>query len=112
MATEFQSTHNLPFLSKRWDKPFNDENWQQFKIGTCVGQWNSTPECYNILTVINEEPGNGHFQDVLDWFENSCRRDKKDLMILELINEQFAFHLVTKQGFTYKDNDNLIKRFR
>lgn len=109
--SEFQTINNLPFLSANWDNPFNTDGWQVFKIGTCHGQWVSTEDSYDILTVINETPGNGHFEDVLQWFEQSCKRDKKNFRILEVWNKDLAIHLVTKRGFTYQQGDNLIKRF-
>jgi hypothetical protein len=107
----FKSSHNLEFLSAHWNNPFNQEGWQIFKIGTCNGQWTSTNDSYDILSVINDDPGNGHFDDVLEWFEQSCIRDKKALRILEVWNKELAKHLVTKRGFTYQSEDNLIKRF-
>lgn len=112
MTAEFKTTHDLPFLSAHWNNPFNDQGWKVFKIGTCTGQWGVTKDSYDILTVINDEPGNGHFEDVLQWFEQSCRRDKKALRILEVWNKNLSKHLVEKRGFTYQSNDNLIKRFK
>ncbi len=115
MLTEsqpFQSTHNLEFFSAPWNNPCNTEGWQVFKIGTCTGQWVATDTTYDILSVINDHPGNGHFGDVLEWFENSCKRDNRDLRILEVINEEFGQHLVNKRGFTNYDDENLIKKFR
>jgi hypothetical protein len=106
---EFKSSHDLPFLSRHWDNPFNTDGWQEFLIGTCRGQWISTDTSYDILTVINDSPGNGHFKDVLEWFEQSCKRDKKAFRILEVWNDGLAKHPVTKQGFTYQSEDNLIK---
>lgn len=109
---DFQSTHSLDFLSRRWDNPFNIEGYQEFKIGTCIGQWIAREKTYDILTVINDVPGNGHFQDVLDWFENSCRRDNKDLRILEVMNPGFRDHLLKKRGFIFHTTDDVIKLFR
>jgi hypothetical protein len=111
-GAEFQSTHNLQFYSADWNNPFNTEGWQVFKIGTCNGQWIATRETYDILTVINDQPGNGHFDDVLEWFEQSCRRDKMNLRILEVWNTRLATHLVEKRGFVYQSGDNFIKRFK
>lgn len=108
---EFQTTHKLPFLSKRWDNPFNIDDWQEFKIGTCKGQWMPTQNTYDILGIVNYSPGNGHFTDVIEWFENSCKRDNKDLRIMEVMNKDFALHLVSKKGFTYQTDVDLIKRF-
>lgn len=111
MIKEFKSSHNLPFLSAHWNHWGNSEGWQVFKIGTCNGQWMATEKTYDILTVINDQPGNGHFTDVLEWFEQSCKRDKKALRILEVWNKDFAFHLVSKKGFTYQSGDDLVKHF-
>lgn len=109
---EFRSTHDLYFLSCHWDNPINTEGWQQFKIGTCLGQWISTPTTYDILSVINHEPGNGHLDDVFEWFENSCRRDNRDLRILEIVNDRFLDHLLNKRGFLLYNPNNAIKLFR
>ena len=100
----FQSTHNLEFLSREWHPLgvvgfLDGDGWQEFKIGTCCGQWRAVNGAYEILSVINETPGNGHLQDVFDWFENSCKRDKRDLVILEVWNEKFLKHLIEKRGF-------------
>jgi len=89
------TTHNLDFLSAE-DEFLGTLN---FKIGTCVGQWGSTWDSYYILTVINDQPGNGHFDDVLQWFEYSAKRDNKNLIVLELWNERLYFHLLIKRGF-------------
>lgn len=108
---DFKSTHGLPFLSAKWVNPANDEGWLIFKIGTVNGQWRATPDSYEILSVINDEPGNGHFQDVFDWFENSCKRDKKDLKILECWNAKLATHLKTKRGFQHVfGTNNVVKK--
>lgn len=114
MTTEpqFKSIHNLDFLSRRWSHPLNYDEWQEYKVGACHGQWVSTVDTYDILTVINEQPGNGHFEDVLQWFEQSCRRDNRSLRILEVWNKRLARHLVEKRGFTFQSGDNLIKHFK
>lgn len=104
----FQSTHKLDFLCCPWER---DPEWSRFKIGTCSGLWRSTETYYDILAIDNEEPGNGHLQDVFDWFENSCKRDNKDLRIMELLNLNFKTHLVYKRGFAI-NGQNAIKPFR
>lgn len=108
MTVEFKTTHNLEFQIAHWI--FQD--FIRFRIGTCHGLWRSTDDAYEILAVNNDQPGNGHFNDVLEWFEHSCKRDGKALMILEVWNKMFAKHLATKRGFTYQSEDNLIKRFK
>lgn len=94
------------FLSAPWH---HDPTWQVFKVGECHGQWRSTLPAYEILSVVNEKPGNGDFAHTLDWFYESCKRDGKSLIIREVWNKQLAKHLV-KQGFTYAQGDDMIKR--
>ena len=104
----FESTHKLDFECAPW--PVTPE-WIQFRIGTCHGLWMPSKGSYDILAVTNEAPGNGHFNDVLEWFEQSCRRDNYSLRILEVWNSEFKHHLITKRGFENYHEDNLIKRF-
>lgn len=104
-APPFQSTHKLDFLACPWPV---DPEWTKFKIGTCEGAYIATEESYAILAIVNNNPGNGHFSDVLEWFENSCRRDGRNLIFLEMMNERLATHLVSKRGFV-KAGDNVIK---
>jgi hypothetical protein len=85
--------------------------WRHFQIGTCVGQWRSVDNAYEILLIINKERGNGHLDDVFEWFEYACRRDGKALRIREVMNERFGQHLVDKRGFVQEQNEDLIKYF-
>lgn len=117
--TPFRSTHNLKFESAEWVNPIGiilnaDEvnPWLIYRVGTCHGQWRSTRDAYEILTVINEVPGNGHLQDVLEWFEQSCRRDKKDLVVREMWNRPFMEHLIAKRGFVQMNEESVIKHFK
>lgn len=107
-APYFQSTHNLPFESCLWE--INPE-WNRFRVGTCVGLWKPTLKAYEILTVCNSEPGNGHFNDVLEWFYNSCERDSKCLIIREFLNKKFKNHLMQYEGFKKLGQSDLVKTF-
>jgi len=112
MSEEFQSEHKLPFEVAPWNQNLNPNYiWTQFRIGTCEGLFCATPISFDILAVINSMPGNGHFNDVLQWFEYSCRRDNKLLRILETWNQEFKIHLIEKRGFINVFNDNLVKHF-
>lgn len=107
MAEEFKSSNGLYFEAAPW---YATPEFLEFKVGTCYGLWGVTDETYDILVVFNREKGNGHLQDVFDWFENSCRRDKKDLRILEVWNAKFKNHLLTKRGFEkHGEEDDVIK---
>lgn len=62
----FKSEHDLQFESCRYLLQVNDGyEWQKFRIGTCEGLWCDAGASYNILAIDNSQPGNGHFNDVL-----------------------------------------------
>ena len=82
-----------------------DHQVQLFKVGSCNGVWYATPTEYRILFVCNGEKGNGHFTDVLEWFEESARRDKRTLVFEEVINDRLRKHLVEKKGFKERGRD-------
>lgn len=108
----FKSEHNLAFEVA----PYNVQvdfgtEWLRFRVGTCNGLWCSTDKSYNILAIINNSPGNGHLKDVLQWFEQSCRRDKRSLKIMEVMNPKFKKHLIEKCGFKDIGNNNVERKF-
>jgi hypothetical protein len=110
----FTSTHNLDFEVAPWEPSiYLNTEWARFKIGTMKGLWNHDGFNYQILALENTDKGNGHFQDLFDWFENSCKRDKCNLLILEINNTRLYNHLITKRGFQVIEDSpkNLIKLF-
>jgi len=86
-------------LNLKDDNKYPDIPWLLYRVGTCEGQYRMTPEAYEILSVINKEPGNGHLTDLLEWFEYACKRTKLPLRILSFTNEGFKNHLINKKGF-------------
>lgn len=102
------TTHSLDFLSCDWPR---DPNIQMFKIGSCEGLWYCHEETYVILSVINDEPGNGHFDDVFEWFEFSAKRDGYRLMVQHIMNSRFYHHLTSKRGFVPHGKECVIKQF-
>jgi hypothetical protein len=80
-----------------------------FRVGTCHGQWRATNDAYEILSIVNTHIGNGHFDDVLQWFEDSCQRDRKILRIREVWNGNFKAHLIRKRGFSKDGADDVVK---
>lgn len=94
-----QTIHKLDFQAKPYEpvsflaKIIKPDGWIEFKVGTCIGIFLVTDKTYDIVAIENENPGNGHFEDVLQWFEHSCHRDKKNL---------------TKRGFKWQGH-NVIK---
>ena len=82
-----------------------------FNVGTVVGRWRQVDKYYDLLFVYNSEPGNGHFDDVLEYFEHACKRDKLDLMFSEVWNKKFGKHLRKKRGFKDKGGFAYIKSY-
>jgi len=109
---KFQSTHNLDFLSRPYPQKIKDGyNWQQFKIGTVEGLWCYENNAYNILAFDNKEKNNGHFTDVMEWFQHSCKRDKINFKILEVMNLSLKEHLQKNWGFVPCGDNDLIKYY-
>lgn len=110
-----KTTHNLDFECAPWEPlpglPYAAD-YQRFRIGTCEGLWSSDKSNYIILAIENSCPGNGHLKDVFEWFENSCKRDKKDLLVMEIMNENFKRHLITKCKFRPYGTDHAIKKLK
>lgn len=108
----FKTKHDLPFEVAEW-KPLPQfkaaGNFIRFRVGTCHGLWQSTETAYEILVIVNDNKHNGHLDDVFQWFENSCKRDNKKLIVLEVWNKKFKQHLIDKRGFSVYKDDDVIK---
>lgn len=126
MNNAIQTTHNLDFLVAPWKLPkwarllvrlklireddsYPDIKWWLFRIGTCEGQWRATPEAFEILSIVNMQKGNGHLDDVFEWFEFSCKRNKLPLRILRFHNERFKQYLISQRGFKAINDQDLEK---
>lgn len=99
------------FEVSTWNNPFNDQGWLLYRVGTVSGQWRSVPGAYEILSFVNDNPGNGDFGHTMDWFEESCKRDGYNLRIREVSNKRLRKHLVEKRGFKLEINYDYIKSF-
>lgn len=73
-------------------------DFYQFRVGTCEGLWRSTPTHYEILAVKNRVKHNGHYKLALAYFEKSCRRDNKKLLISKCWNPRVSW-MNWKHGF-------------
>jgi len=106
----FKSTNNLDFeVAYGYRALINDgNNWTKFRVGTCEGLFCAKEKTYDILAIVNNDPGNGHLTDVIEWFQQSCKRDKKSLRFLEIMNKKFKEKLIKKYGFKPDGKDNLI----
>ena len=107
MVNKFTSTHKLEYLQA----PPNEHGMIPYMVGTCHGLFYTTKTSYCILVIVNNEPGNGHLTDVIEWFEFACKRNKKNLVVDEIQTRRFYHHLIEKRGFAPSpDNpDSVIK---
>jgi len=96
-----KTKHKLEFLCRPWRF---DRELYEFQVGTIAGLWRATDTAYQIIAIVNNNKNNGHFEDVLEWFETSCKRDNKDLEFVEIWNGQFEKHLIEKRGFEPIEN--------
>lgn len=108
-----RTKHNLDFEARPYHiqiegRPINID----FKVGTCFGLYQIEKHSLDIIAIQNDKKGNGHLDDVLEWFEYSCKTNKKDLRIMELMNKRFKKHLILKRGFQKQGANNVIKFFR
>ncbi len=110
---ELITTHSLDFEVADSKYPQYPIPHKMFRIGTCEGQWGNTDDSFYILSIMNLTSGNGHLDDVFEWFEMSCKKYCKNLLVLSCLNERFYDHLLNKRGFTPLDdkNTNCIKIF-
>lgn len=112
----FKSRHNLKFEAYKWDFGLAGSAYN-FRIGTCGGLYSFNKTAYIIIAIENKQKGNGHFEDVLEWFYESCKRDKMDLIIAEIWNARLYRHLVIKRGFKdislpESDGQNVVKSYK
>lgn len=96
-----------PFESAPWLHPANTDGWQLFRVGTCHGQWRGLPGQYEILSLLNDKPGNGDFGHTMEYFYTSCKRDKMNLLIREVWNDRLAERLI-KTGFVQAGSDYFL----
>ncbi len=110
MDNAISTTHKLDFESLPYSSLLGND-LLRFRIGSCEGLWGCTSDSYFILSVFNH--GNGHLDDVFEWFEFAAKRDGKNLMVLECFNQRFYRHLCEKRDFKPLDADrsNCIKVF-
>lgn len=107
--------HRLDFEACDWSPIPGfppSQNFKRFRIGTCEGLWQATDTSYDILAVTNDVKGNGHFEDVLEWFEYACKRDHKHFRFLEVMNARLLLHLIDKRGFARSSGKDVIKKLK
>ena len=122
MSERLKTTHNLEFYERPWkfglyinslwkNKGKKCDTYKCYKVGTCHGLYTCSDKSFKILAIMNNQPGNGHLDDVLEHFEHSAKKYGYSLLIEEVWNKNFERHLITKRGFK-KIKKGCIKYFR
>jgi hypothetical protein len=106
-----QTTHNLDFGACPWPLDLTEAGIMAYRIGTCHGIYQFDDDGISIIAIHNDTPGNGHLEDVFQWFEFSAQAQKKDLYIRRFFNPQFKQHCITKRGFREHGQDDVFKKF-
>lgn len=100
--------HSLQFEST--NETYRGGEFLLFRVGTCEGLWRGTDTHYEILAVVNKEKGNGHFRQTMEWFEDSCRRDGRKMLVREVWNPRLAL-MLRRNGFKWVSWFNWEKTF-
>ena len=97
MRNAIKTTHDLDFEACPWPR---DKSIMLFKIGSCHGQYVFSDMGLEIISIINNTPGNGHLNDVFEWFEYAAKAQGLKLIIREFFNARFKMHCILKRGYS------------
>lgn len=93
-----------------WQNPFAiGDGWRLFRVGTCHGAYRKRDN-WEILAIANDNPGNGCVEVALAYFYKMCKRDKKSLLVHDVMDKRLEAKLIS-YGFTCKIKNDYIKRF-
>lgn len=107
---KFKSEHKLKFLTAPHLIAGAPTGLEKFEVGTCHGLWRQDKASIEVWAVINGSPGNGHMDDVMQWFLELARLQNVILAVMDISNLAFKNQLILKWGFqTTKANDRVIK---
>jgi hypothetical protein len=104
-----ETTHKLDFEACPW--PISPDQ-TAYRIGTCHGIYYFSDEGINLIVIHNDNPGNGHLEDVFEWFEYACRAQGCDLYIRSFFNKRFKKHCIEERGFQSINDVDVVKRFK
>lgn len=109
-SDKFKTTNGQDFYSAPYARPWNFENYQQFKVGTMFGLWKWENDKFVILAFLNDKPGNGNLEDVFDWFYCSAVCAQVPLVIRSVDNKRFLKHLIEKRGFVQINDEPDVQK--
>ena len=115
----FKTIHNLEFKEEdSWIERLISNicnvsklNTKIYYIGTCKGQYFIKDKKVILLSILNDEPHNGHFIDVLQYFCNMAINKKYDFVIGSIMNERLYNHFIKKGFEPCKKYNGLILKY-
>lgn len=110
MKRKFESTHGLGFKGAPQIVSGEQTGLTKFEVGTCRGLYKITDIAVEIHAVINDEPGNGHMDDVFEWFEGIAKHGKVPLVVLGA-SPEFKIELSQKRDFLNTNIPNRMIKF-
>lgn len=106
----FQTTHKLDYLQSAEGTDVGEARMMHgFRVGTCHGLYYQDKEAVCLLAIHNDDPGNGHFTDVLEWFAYSAKNQGLHFDVVEVWNKRLKWHLIDKRGFVAIDQFRVRK---
>lgn len=107
MKNAVDTKHHLNFEATPWPR---DNRIMAYRVGTCHGQYSFMDGSLVLISIVNESPGNGHLEDVFEWFEYAAKAQRIPLVIAEFFNYRFKKHCIEKRGFLeYAKANGVIK---
>lgn len=107
---KFKSSHKLKFFTAPHIVGGAPSGMEKFEIGTVHGLWVQSRMSIDIFACINDEPGNGHMDDVFEWFFEIAKEGALAVRIVNVSAVKFRNDLIEKWGFTPTDTfDTLVK---
>lgn len=107
---DFKTINNLSWYISPLYLPYDEDgDWKCLNMGTCIVHFGETEQAYEIFGIVNTNKGNGHLEDVLQWFEYMCKEKGKYLIFTHFENQNFKKHLIEKRGFESYGKNNAIK---
>ena len=106
----FKSKNGLKFKTASHIIGGAPSGLEKFKVGSVHGLWRQGETVIEIWAIINDEPGNGHMDDAIEWFVEIARLSGVILRVVEISSVTFRNQLIDKWGFSTTDvQSQLIK---
>lgn len=107
---KFKSPHKLKFKTAPHLIGGAPTGMEKFIVGTCHGLWVQHNLSVDMWAVINEKPGNGHMDDVIEWFFQIAKAGNVPIRVMDISNKTFYDELVEKWKFLPTDHPNVLMR--